>query len=178
MGVSKRINLPLLTLKSVRTVDDSSLPFTLNNTKAFSVSTFSRVFLIFVKGYDLREAWINKLIDMMAKARNIQRRNSNGNTYEVNRHLDLLVKTKGYDLSTDRYVLNARSFTTGTLCAYSDNHEDAWPEQKIPNYMTHPHLLVQKLLKMALSLAAAAAEDIDMGDVMSEKLWINTSLFR
>jgi hypothetical protein len=172
MGVSKRITLPLLSLKAVQSVDNCFLPFTLGDTRAFSVSTFSRVFLVLVQDGQLRDQWIDQLQDMIAETRDRTRLQSTG-SYADNRHLDMLVKTKGYDVEADSHVLNARSFTTGSLCAYVDNREDAWPVCDIPFYLTHPHVLVQKLLRLAFRLAAAAADDIDMGDALSEKLWVD-----
>jgi hypothetical protein len=173
LGVSKRITLPLLALNSVRVVTNTELPFTLGGTGAFSVSTFSRVFLLFVKE-DLRDLWIRMLGDKITEKRQLSIASGDDSNQGSVRHLELHVKPKGYELDSDQYVLNARSFTSGSACAYRNDQPDAaWPLQNLPYYLTHPHIVVEKLLKMVLRLVVAASEDTEEMRDAVEKLWID-----
>jgi hypothetical protein len=169
LGVSKRITLPLLALKEIRAVPDSELPFTICTAKAFSVSTFSRVFLLLVKSSDLQGMWIETLLHTMQARRRALLYN-NTDTGSV-RHLDLMVRTKDFHLDSDQYVMNARSFLTGSLCA-SSHKETAWPQQDLSYFLKHPHLIVERLLKKLFRLVEVSADE-DAEDSLSEQLWID-----
>ncbi len=121
-GFAKRIVLPLQSVISVHSVEDDDLPFLLPNIKAFAICTFSRSYLVMIRGEDMKSIWVDVLSDAVesCRAEGRERTYTSGSitctTATVGSsgggmnapHLDLLVRSKGFNLASDQSVLNAR----------------------------------------------------------------------
>lgn len=58
LSAAKRLTLSLRLITSVECVESVALPFVVPDTYAFSVSTFSRKYLIMLRGADKRDGWV------------------------------------------------------------------------------------------------------------------------
>lgn len=121
LGVNKRLRLPLNSLTGVRAVNPSETPFMLLGVFCIVVSTFSKQYTILIRNQDVTETWVDTL-DCIINTRQLQMLHSlsppNSVVKSTPRHLDLLIKPKGWKLG-DKLVLNARSFTVVSKIFFS-----------------------------------------------------------
>lgn len=145
LGIPSRLSVRLESIISVDKVEDAELPFNIAGCAAMIVSTFSRQFVILMRGMSFRNAWVSTLEVMIATAKKTS--NSSGTMT----HIDLLVRPKGWKLG-QRAVLNARAFQ----CASRVTQTRSPDVTLLAQYLDTPHILVARLLNLALMLADQA----------------------
>ena len=152
LGITSRLVLRLESLVSVERVEDSELPFYIAGCAAMVVSTFSRQLVVVMRGLSFRNAWVSTLDTLLS---------TNRATYSSlpappAPHIDLLVRSKGWRLG-DRVILNARSFE----CASRVTQRRSPDLELLASYMSTPHVLVARLLNIALALAEQSSSSED-----------------
>lgn len=156
LGISSRLCLRFESILSVENVDDALLPFCINGCSALKISTFSREYVVLMRGLSFRNAWQNTLqisIESQSKA--------------LVPHIDLLARPKCWKLG-DRIILNARGFECASRIAAARSPDVSL----LASYMDSPHILVARLTNIALSLAEQydSAEDMLFGGVGNEDM--------
>ena len=136
-----------------------------------------------IRGEDTKSIWIDVLQDAIQSLK-IQSTGTTGNAGAISSsstnqkagtslleapHLDLLVRSKGFNLTKDHFVLNARSYITGNSVVYAQE-KSMWRRCNLVFYLGHPHYLMDVLLHLAHQLALAAAEEQDSMQVRLEEL--------
>ena len=148
LGIAKRLRLPLASIISVYAANSTDFPFMLIGVFCFIVTTFSKQYTILVRQQDVMEMWVDT-IDLCIHTRQLQQNhagaartnagignesmavesgtNNPTSTNGATRHLDLLIRPKGWKLG-DRLVLNSRSFTAvrcriASVCIYEQMNQ-------------------------------------------------------
>ena len=137
LGIPSRLSVRLESILSVDKVEEMELPFVIAGCAAMMVSTFSRQYLILMRGSSFRNAWVGTLEVIIAQNKQL-----------ATPHIDLLVRPKGWKLG-QRAVLNVRAFECSSRVTQSRSEDLALLAQ----YIDAPHILVARLLNMVLMLA-------------------------
>jgi len=152
LGITSRLVLRLESIVSVERVEDPELPFYIAGCSAMVISTFSRQLVVVMRGLSFRNAWVSTLDTLIS---------TNRATYSSlpappAPHIDLLVRSKGWRLG-ERVILNARSFE----CASRATQRRSPDLELLASYMSTPHVLVARLLNIALALAEQSSSSED-----------------
>lgn len=160
LGISSRLCLRFESILGVENVDDASLPFIISGCSALKISTFSREYVVMMRGLSFRNAWQNTLAHLVEAT-----------TLPSVPHIDLLVRPKCWKLE-NRVILNARGYECASRVMAARSPEIAL----LSSYMETPHILVARLTNIVLSLAEqfdSSNEDMLYGGVANEDMQAN-----